>query len=135
MDDKALLFVTFGGEYRRSFIASNRKAIARRYGFEDFELSNSEYLEVVPYFFAGWVALQAAQAGFTLTPIRSVRYANFCRYWMKASRVSDDQAKSWLEDVTSADRSGRCWADLHLPRFREVRAEMDRAEQTPLPVL
>ena len=123
LSPQALVFVTFGGEYRRSFINSNRKAIFRRYGFNGFDLDNRTYLQKVPSFFLGWIAGDAAKSGFKLELLRAVRYPNNCRFWMRATNtVGSDM---WLEETTAYTEEGRCWLNLDIPRFREVRAELD----------
>ena len=126
---EGLLFVTFGGEYRRSFISSNRKAIAARYGFQDFEIDNQTYLEVVPSFFLGWVAARACENGFVMELIRAIRYPNTCRFWMKAIHVGEKRARVWLDCNTIEQGHGRIWSDLDMPRFRKVRWELENGQQ------
>src|SRR5258708_20740376 len=74
LQSESLLFITIGGEYRRSFIGSNRKAMEKRYGFTAFEMDNRQYLEEVPFYFVGWVAAQAAKNDFVVDVIRAVSY-------------------------------------------------------------
>jgi 16S rRNA G966 N2-methylase RsmD len=121
--DDALLFVTLGGEYRRSFIGSNRKAIAARYGFVAHTLENSEYLEAMPFYFGGFVARAAALNGFVLTPLRAVRYANNCRFWFRAMRKTQSEVDAWIESVCTQDEYGTR-LNLQMPRFAEVRHEL-----------
>jgi hypothetical protein len=130
--NRALLFVTFGGEYRRSFIRTNRKAICRRYGFTGQGLDNRAYLEVVPSFFWGWVAGQAAEHGFILKLLRSVRYPNNCRFWAEAKKVGVSKGRAWLEKTTKTELGGLRWLELCIPRFREVRWELDNRRQGKL---
>ncbi len=124
----ASLFITFGGEYRRSFIGTNRKAIQRRYGWLNETLSNSDYLELIPSYFLGWVAQLAARNGFTFNVDYCVRYPNNCRFWTTASAASKSICAQWLESKIVAHQSGYLWKDLEIPRFAEVRyrtAELD----------
>lgn len=117
------LFVTFGGEYRRSFIRTNRQAIGRRYGFYDAALSNSEYLEIVPSFFLGWLASQASRHGFIFDVECCVRYPNNCRFWLTMNRREPLTCQAWLNEHASPDLNGFRWGDLRLPRFSELRAK------------
>lgn len=128
--ERSLLFLTFGGEYRRSFISGNRKAIANRYDFADVESNNSDYLEKVPFMFLGWVAKQAAQNGFRFDVIRAVRYANNCRFWLDLSAVHDSSA--WLADTTRPHCGGTEFMNADLPRFAQVRQELTQCEQMSL---
>lgn len=133
LDDEALLFVTFGGEYRRSFIGSNRKAIAKRYGYWDPDEDNRAYLNVVPQFFLGWIAKQAADRRFRFQVIRAMRYANNCRFWLRVGREpARSSANNWLDAETVRARGGICWRTLKIPRFREMRHELDTEQQGSL---
>lgn len=129
LNAEALLFLTFGGEYRRSFIKTNRQSIAARYGFFDDPIDNTSYLELVPAFFLGHAAWLAAQAGFVFEVIRAVRYANNCRFWLKTNKVDADVAARWLAMTIRPERGGYFFKDLKMPRFREVRAEIDQERQ------
>ncbi len=117
----AHLFITFGGEYRRSFIRTNRKAIASRYGYENAELSNQDYLEAIPSYFLGWVARQAAANGFILTLKYCVRYANNCRFWLSACSSDSKACGQWYSETVKENQSGFEWNQLMLPRFAQVR--------------
>lgn len=128
--EDSLLFLTFGGEYRRSFIGSNRKAIAARYGFLDETLGNSEYLEEVPFFFLGWVGHHASQHAYSFEVLRAVRYANNCRFWLRTRR--DNAVTDWRREHISQERGGYKFHALHLPRFAEVRRELDMIDQKDL---
>lgn len=119
--DKSYLFLTFGGEYRRSFIGTNRKAIARRYGFNDLELSNKDYLEVIPAFFLGWVARQAALHGFVFRILYNVRYANNCRFWLEVVAADSHTCADWLSRTIAEESGGYRWRNMAIPRFAEVR--------------
>jgi hypothetical protein len=132
LNPESLLFVTFGGEYRRSFIRTNRKAIAKRYGFYNESLSNPEYLEVVPYFALGWLAMQAATNGFYFEVIRAIRYPNNCRFWTKVIEIGNLRAKNWLLNTTTEEYSGWRFKNLVLPRFRNIRRELDNRDQASL---
>lgn len=125
LEDNAALFITFGGEYRRSFIGTNRKAIARRYGFWNDTLSNSDYLEIIPAFFYGWVAQQASVQGFILEIDYCVRYPNYCRFWTKSRRASQAECRQWYERNVEERDSGFFWKNLVIPRFSEVRYRTD----------
>ncbi|MHC4476293.1 MAG: class I SAM-dependent methyltransferase [Planctomycetota bacterium] len=128
----ALLFVTFGGEYRRSFIASNRKAIVARYGFSDMRLPNKEYLEVVPFFFLGWVAQLASSNLFVFSVLRAVRYANNCRFWLRVERANRNTVKGWMAEHITSEDAGYRFQGLDLPRFAQVRHELDNQNQMRL---
>ena len=121
LSDHASLLVTFGGEYRRSFIGTNRKAIARRYGFFDESASNSDYLEIIPSYFYGWLASEAAANGFILQTRCAIRYPNNCRFWLRAERSSPSACSSWLTANVEAQSGGFFWKNLYVPRFSEVR--------------
>jgi len=129
LTDQSALFITFGGEYRRSFIGTNRKAIARRYGFSNDTLTNSDYLEIIPAFFYGWVALQSANHGFILDIEYCVRYPNYCRFWTKARRASPAECKAWLSEHVEQRDLGYFWRNLVIPRFSEVRYRTDELIQ------
>ena len=130
LNKNSLLFVTFGGEYRRSFIKTNRQSIANRYGFLDADCDNKSYLEIVPFFFLGHVAKIASENNFKFDVIRAVRYANNCRFWLKTEKVDRSKSMKWLSEFTKIDRSGYLYFGLSMPRFREVRAEIDNASNT-----
>lgn len=127
LKDNSFLFVTFGGEYRRSFITTNRQSIFNRYGFNDTKSSNSDYLEVIPKYFLGFVAAKAAENGFTFSVLRAVRYANNCRYWLEVKR--DENTSKWLDNNVVNNESGFIFKNLEIPRFREVRKEIDDAKK------
>ena len=122
LSEEAFVFFTFGGEYRRSFISSNRKSIFTRYGFFDEQTSNKDYLEIVPTYFLGNVAYHAAQNGYEFDVIRAVRYANNCRFWLKASR--SHRASEWLSTKV-VSQNGHQYLDFDMPRFKEVRYELN----------
>jgi tRNA G26 N,N-dimethylase Trm1 len=119
--DEARLFVTFGGEYRRSFIGTNRKAIARRYGFVNDSLSNHEYLEVIPSYFLGWLAKEAFENGFIIDLHCAVRYPNNCRFWMSVRRSDRRECETWYNSHVAEQNGGFLWSGLRIPRFSEVR--------------
>lgn len=123
--DNCLLLVTFGGEYRRSFIGSNRLAIKRRYGFFSDTLNNRDYLEVVPSYFLGHIAGLSSAHGFVFEVVRAVRYPNNCRFCLDVRRVSISAAQNWLATSTVELDGGRTWRDLSMPRFSEVRHEFE----------
>lgn len=123
LSSHSYLFFTFGGEYRRSFIGTNRKAIERRYGFHSETLSNSDYLEIVPAYFLGWVATQAAKHGFVFDILYCIRYPNNCRYWTQSKRASTNECADWLSDKVESTSGGHIWKDLGIPRFSEVRGQ------------
>ena len=129
---QSLLFVTFGGEYRRSFIVSNRKAIARRYGFTNFEMSNADYLRFVPQFFLGWVAKLASSNLFSFSIVRAVRYANNCRFWLRLRRAARPDVDEWFSQNVIEENEGYCFRSLTLPRFADVRQELDNRDQLGL---
>jgi hypothetical protein len=121
LDDRTALFVTFGGEYRRSFIGTNRKAIAKRYGFYDAEIQNSDYLEVIPSYFYGWLANEAASHGFILQVHCAIRYPNNCRFWLTAMKSSEVEVAEWKVQNIEEINGGYFWRDLYVPRFSEIR--------------
>ena len=126
LNNEALLCVTFGGEYRRSFIGTNRKSIATRYGFLDLELDNKEYLEVVPSYFIGHVAKLAYKNSFIFDIVRAVRYANNCRYWLKVKKESSWVCAEWYQSTAESNKGGIHYKNLVMPRFKEVRKEIDQ---------
>ncbi|HVG33938.1 MAG TPA: hypothetical protein VM911_12695 [Pyrinomonadaceae bacterium] len=128
----ALLFITFGGEYRRSFIASNRKAIATRYSFYNADLGNSDYLEIVPFFFLGWVATLAGQNSFTFTVARAIRYANTCRFWLRVNATDKRKANHWMAEHIISEDGGHRFEGVNIPRFAEVRQELEQRDQLGL---
>ena len=123
LNANALLFLTFGGEYRRSFITTNRKSIATRYDFDESNISNSEYLEVVPSYFLGKVAKLAVENGFCFEVLRAVRYANNCRFWLRTTKIKEPD--DWFKASVAAEKNGYRFRSLTMPRFREVRYEID----------
>jgi tRNA G26 N,N-dimethylase Trm1 len=125
LQSNSLLFITFGGEYRRSFIGSNRKAMEKRYGFTAFGMDNRQYLHEVPFYFIGWAAEQAAKNDCIVDLIRAVRYPNNCRFWTSVKKVSNVEAQQWLSQATVVTRHGRRWENIMIPRFREMRFELD----------
>lgn len=127
LNDESYLFVTFGGEYRRSFIKTNRKSICNRYGFIDMESENKDYFEIIPYYFLGFVANKAHIHGFTFEVIRAVRYANNCRYWLKVTRSTN--AEKWFSNSVQLNDKGILFKQLDIPRFKEVRKEIDEAKK------
>jgi len=127
LKDDSYLFLTFGGEYRRSFIQTNRKSISQRYGFFDGNSSNSDYLEKVPHYFLGCAAEKASIEGFEFDVLRAVRYANNCRFWLKVRKSKSPF--SWLSDSVKKDDYGVLYRELYLPRFKEVRKEIDDAKK------
>jgi hypothetical protein len=121
LSQDAQLFITFGGEYRRSFISTNRRAIHRRYGWMNETISNRDYLELIPSYFFGWVAMQAASHGYVLEVERCVRYPNNCRFWTSATAAPPEECESWIRENVTEKESGFYWNNLNIPRFAEVR--------------
>lgn len=131
LKNEGFLFVTFGGEYRRSFIRTNRLAIRKRYGFYDSAMSNSEYLEVVPSFFLGWLAAQATENDFVFQIKRCVRYPNTCRFWLWTHRQTPRLCKAWFHDHARYKSNGVQWRNLEIPRFAELRKTIPTSETAP----
>jgi tRNA G26 N,N-dimethylase Trm1 len=127
LKDQSYLFLTFGGEYRRSFINSNRKSMVERYNFTDFDSANSEYLENIPYYFLGDVARRCSNNGFTFEVIRAVRYANYCRFWLDVTR--NERSKDWFSDAVNVNSFGQQFVNVSMPRFKEIRSEIDKAKE------
>ena len=127
LNDKAMLFVTFGGEYRRSFIKTNRKSICQRYGFVDNKSDNSDYLEEIPAYFLGYVAEKAASNGFVFKVKRAVRYANNCRFWLDIKKC--ESSHEWRNEQVTKNSKGLQYKNLEIPRFKEVRFEIDSAKK------
>ena len=123
LDQNSLLCITLGGEYRRSFIGSNRKAILRRYGFNGGAMDNTQYLENMPHYFLGHVAMVAAGENVEFEVLKSVRYANCCRFWLRCHRESKEQVRVWCEQQVDQDEHGNRWKLLRLPKFAEIRSE------------
>ncbi|QWD78492.1 class I SAM-dependent methyltransferase [Polynucleobacter sp. MWH-Svant-W18] len=127
LNNKSLLCVTFGGEYRRSFISTNRKSISNRYGFTNFEIPNKDYLEIVPSYFIGYVAKMAVENNFYFDIVRAVRYANNCRFWLRTTKSNSIYCTNWLSSVARVEDGGTLFKSLQMPRFKEVRSEIDNA--------
>lgn len=127
LKSESFLFITFGGEYRRSFIKTNRLSIHKRYDFLDMDSENSDYLEIIPYYFLGYVAKKAAENRFEFEIIRAIRYANNCRFWLKTK--TGEHPALWLENCTSENEKGIFYRNLEIPRFREIRKEIDNAKK------
>ncbi len=127
LNDRAYLFVTFGGEYRRSFIKTNRQSIYHRYGFLDNRSDNSEYLEIIPNYFLGFVAKKALENGFIFEVQRAVRYANNCRFWLDVKKR--EYTKEWELKTIQTDTKGTFFKNLTIPRFKEIRKEIDDARK------
>jgi tRNA G26 N,N-dimethylase Trm1 len=123
------LFLTFGGEYRRSFIGTNRKAIYNRYGFLNEMLNNSDYLEIIPAYFLGWIAKQASLNGFIFDIEYCVRYPNNCRFWTKIKAADRAACARWYETAVDESELGYLWRNLTIPRFAEVRYRVDELMQ------
>jgi hypothetical protein len=123
LSDKAWLFVTLGGEFQKCWIHTNRVAISKRYGFTAPDLPNETYKQVMPAFFLGWVATQAAMHGFTFDVLRAVRYASICRFWTQIRK--DPYPDKWLSASTDKNEYGISWRDSsQIARFSDIR-EMD----------
>lgn len=90
--DRALLFVTFGGEYRRCFIGSNRKSLIKRYRVQMPDASNAEALEEMPRFMLGELACQALTQGFLIEPLLVVRYPMIVRAYLRLRKPRSTQA-------------------------------------------
>ncbi|HKU75268.1 MAG TPA: hypothetical protein VJR02_15260 [Pyrinomonadaceae bacterium] len=129
LKDRSRLFVTFGGEYRRSFIKTNRLAIKQRYGFYNSILCNSEYLEIVPSFFLGWLSAQASRCGFVFEIEQCVRYPNNCRFWLQLTRQNTSTCEEWLRDRTQLQPNGMQWKELGIPRFSQLRKLLPTPKQ------
>jgi hypothetical protein len=118
--ENSLLFVTFGGEYRRCFIGSNRKALARRYRVELFDASNAEALQEMPRFMLGELACQAMTHGLLVEPLVVVRYPMIVRAYLRLRRAKSAQAL--LDGFTSAvkrDQRG-AYFNVPIPKWRSV---------------
>ena len=127
LKENSYLFITFGGEYRRSFITSNRKSMHERYEFQDFESSNSDYFEEVPHYFLGNIAKRAAINGYKFKVLRAVRYANYCRFWLNVTKEKDPC--DWYNNTVVQHKYGERFQNLDIPRFKEVRHEIDDARK------
>lgn len=128
LKSESYCFLTFGGEYRRSFIGTNRKAIARRYGFFSETLSNSEYLEEIPSYFFGWFANEAAKNGFTFEIEYCVRYPNNCRFWLKMTKQELNLCLNWINSHIEEINQGFKYRSLVIPRYSEVRYRVEELE-------
>lgn len=134
LSDHSLLFVTFGGEYRRSFIGSNRSSIHSRYGFDGSGLSNTQYLEEVPHYFAGHLHSLLRTRRLVATPLAAVRYANICRFWFEVRRTTTALAERHFRSACNESERGTRWNGT-LRRFREIRSEFDKRSNTQLTFL
>lgn len=120
--DGTLLFVTFGGEYRRCFIGSNRKSLAKRYRVQLFDTSNSEALEEMPRFMLGELASKAMTLGLLVEPLVVVRYPMVVRAYLRLRKPKTLQAllDGYNEQVTRDQRGARF--DVAIPKWRSVEA-------------
>lgn len=121
--DGTLLFVTFGGEYRRCFIGSNRKSLAKRYRVQLVDATNSEALQEMPRFMLGEVASQALTQGLLLEPLLLVRYPMVVRAYVRVRKPKSLQAllDGFNERVRRDERGARF--DVPIPKWRSVDAE------------
>lgn len=118
--DNALLFVTFGGEYRRCFIRSNRKALAKRYRVELFDASNAEALQEMPKFMLGELACQAMTRGLLVEPLVVVRYPMIVRAYLRLRRAKSTQALlDGFASSVSRDERGS-YFNVSMPKWRSV---------------
>ena len=125
--EDAYLFLTFGGEYRRSFITSNRKSMLERYQYNDTESSNSNYLEEAPHYFMGNIAKRSCSNGYEFQVLKAVRYANYCRFWLKLEKSKDPS--DWYRKSVIENQNGQRFINLNIPRFKEIRHEIDHAKK------
>jgi hypothetical protein len=118
--DNTLLFITFGGEYRRCFIGSNRKSLSTRYRVHLPDASNAEALEEMPRFMLGELACQAMTQGYLVEPLVVVRYPMIVRCYLRLHKPKSTQA---LLDgfAASVVRDGRgAYFRVPIPKWREV---------------
>lgn len=127
MADRCLVGITFGGEYRRCFITSNRTSIKKRYGFDAPNLNNQEYFDAIALYFLGWVAKQAKENGYGFEVISGVRYANICRFWVYAEQKQ--RPNQWFKKVVREDDKGHCFLLQNLPKYKELKWHPEQYEQ------
>ena len=72
----------------------------------------------------------AARAGFSFEVERAVRYANNCRFWLKVTRTALPDTQAWLKRMTRQEQGGYRFTGLTMPRFKEVRFEIDQMRMT-----
>jgi hypothetical protein len=120
--DGTLFFVTFGGEYRRCFIATNRKALAKRYRVQLGSASSAEALEEMPRFMLGELASKAMMHGFLVEPLLVVRYPMIVRAYLRLRKPRSLQAllDEFNARVTRDERGSRF--DVAIPKWRSVDA-------------
>lgn len=128
--DTALLFVTFGGEYRRCFIGSNRKSLAKRYRAQLSDLSNAEALDEMPRFMLGELASQAMSHGFVVEPLLVVRYPMVVRAYLKLRKPKRIQEllDRFNEQVHRDARGARF--DVPIPKWKSIDASAPLGQQT-----
>lgn len=120
--DGTLFFVTFGGEYRRCFIKSNRKSLAKRYRVQLSDASNSEALEEMPRFMLGELASRAMTLGLLVEPLLVIRYPMVVRAYLRLRKPKSLQAllDGYNARVTRDERGARF--DVPIPKWRTVDA-------------
>jgi N2,N2-dimethylguanosine tRNA methyltransferase len=115
-----LFFVTFGGEYRRCFIGTNRKSLARRYRAQLFDETNAEALQEMPRFMLGELASQAMTLGLLVEPLVVVRYPMVVRAYLRIKKPKSFQALlDGFNSSVSRDHRGARF-DISIPKWREV---------------
>nr|WP_246344781.1 hypothetical protein [Conexibacter arvalis] len=118
--DNAMMFVTFGGEYRRCFIGSNRKSLAKRYRIHLPEASNAEALEEMPRFMLGELASQAMTQGFLVEPLLVIRYPMIVRAYLRLRRAKSTQSllDGFARSVVRDERGA--YFRVPIPKWRSV---------------
>lgn len=115
-----LLFVTFGGEYRRCFVGSNRLALARRYRLRLGHLDNAAMLEEAPRYMLGEVAEKAAMRGLLIEPLLVVRYPMIVRAYLRLRKPRSVAAlfEGLNERVQRSEFGSRY--DVTIPKWKSV---------------
>jgi len=121
--DKALLFVTFGGEYRRCFIGSNRKSLIKRYRVQLPDASNAEALEEMPRFMLGELACQALTQGFLIEPLLVVRYPMIVRAYLRLRKPKNVKALVEGFNASVARDLRGAYFDVPIPKWRKIDPE------------
>lgn len=121
--NNALLFLTFGGEYRRCFIGSNRKSLTKRYRVNLPDASNAEALQEIPKFMLGEVACQAMSQGFRIEPLVVVRYPMIVRAYLRLEKAKSAQVLiEWFSSAVARDARGARYS-VPIPKWRDVDAD------------
>lgn len=123
-----LLFVTFGGEYRRCFIETNRKTIAKRYRAHLFGLDNKEVFAETPRYMLGELAEKAFTLGLLLEPLVLIRYPMVVRAYLRVNQPKSvsDLLAVFNSQVTRTGRGSRF--ESGIPKWKLISLDRPLAD-------